>query len=251
MFEAYSETKDSIVNIQTEYNLDELFKCPNPNCTAKFIIKSSNGKKAKHFARLRSTPHTFGCPYDLNCNINTQDENIIRSSVFDIFNDSVFPSQTKSASCKNYNVKSDSTLVKYIRTPRQLLTLCINSNLDDDYLDGLKIGDIILDNRNLLTDANFKGICGLRFVLAETVRYERPDTLYLKLWTRTKNNKMPTLKVTVIMNEFLLDELVKYIFETYGNFGRHSIAVFGNWLIDKPYNIVCVLADKKHIIYKF
>lgn len=252
MFEAFSESKNAIVNIHNEYNLNELFECPNPNCEAKFKIKSANGKKAKHFARLKSTPHIFGCPYNISSAINAQDENLLKNPIEDIFNDSFVPSTKMKNQSNSINVGNRNTTFKHVRTPRQLLSLCINSDLNDEYLDGIKIGDIILDNRNLLTNANFKGISGLRFVLAETVKFERPNMLLLRLWTKTKNNKTPTLNINVFMYPGLLDNLINYVLSTYNNvFVGHSIAVFGDWMNDKPYNISCHVTDKKHIIFKF
>lgn len=251
MFDAFSVTKNLIVNVKDEYNLNEVFECPNPNCGAKFKIKSANGKKAKHFARLQSTSHILGCPYKLKNEMNAQDENLIKIPILDIYMDTKLPNEKKTKTRKKYNLRSDETSPKFVRTPLQLLSLCINSNLDDPYSENLKIGDIILDNRNLLTDANFKGICGLRLVLAETVRFEKPNTLYLKLWTKTRNNKTPTLNIKVLMQQHILEKLINHILETHGTFGGHSVAVFGKWSIEKPYNITCKVKNEKHILYKF
>lgn len=251
MFDAFSVTKNLIVNVKNEYNLNEVFECPNPNCGAKFKIKSANGKKAKHFARLQSTPHTIGCPYKLKSEMNLQDENLVKMPISDIYMDTKLPNEKKAKARKGYILKSNEVSPKFVRTPLQLLSLCINSNLEEHYSENLKIGDIILDNRNLLVDANFEGICGLRLVLAETVRFEKPNTLYLKLWTKTRNNKTPTLYITVLMQQHILEKLINHVLKTHGTFGGHSVAVFEEWSIEKPYNIICEIKNEKHILYKF
>lgn len=36
MFEAYSQSKKCVVNVSNEFNLEEVFGCPNPQCNAQF-----------------------------------------------------------------------------------------------------------------------------------------------------------------------------------------------------------------------
>lgn len=254
MFEAYSTSKGVIVNVKTEYNLNELFECPNPNCQAKFIIKSATGKKAKHFSRLPSTPHIYGCNYDLKNEINAKNPNLITESLEDIYNNSCSKDKKTTNKTLNQNITiKNGASVTRISTPNQLFILCTNSDLDDVYKDNKKIGDIILDSRNLLINNNLLGITGLRLVVAETVKYERPNKLYLKLSVKTKSNKIPTLNIQVKMQPQLLDECIKYIFDTFTNkgFKGHSIAILADWKITEPYNISSTIKNKKHIMYKF
>lgn len=57
MFEAYSQKKKMIVNVKDEFDLYEIFLCPNDNCQAELKIKSVTGQRAKHFAKTINSAH--------------------------------------------------------------------------------------------------------------------------------------------------------------------------------------------------
>lgn len=252
MFEAYSQSKQKPMNVKYEFNLNEEFSCLNSNCTAKFKIKSTSGKKAKHFARLKSTPHIQGCPYEKGYNKYLENDDIQKSAIEDIFEDEKNPNEPiilsqKLSPSKNMGKRD----LIYIRTPKQLLKYCIANDLKTEYQDGITVNDIILDNRNLLDNGNLKGVTGIRMILAETINYKSPNSLFLKLWTKTKKGDELTLHINVMIEPFILKSTILYMLDTYGDFGKHNIAIFGDWKIDNEYHISCNLKDRKHIIYKF
>lgn len=253
MFEAYSQSKKCVVNVSSEFNLKEVFNCPNPQCDAQFKIKSATGKKAKHFAKLRNSQHIEGCPYEQYKNDFLNSPDLIKYSLDDIFNDFKNP-KTECANSENQKYKSNSDNNfgnKFIRTPKQLYSFCISNDLNTPYCEGLTVGDVILDSRNLLQNKNYEGITGYRIVVAQTVKYDNhTQTVNLKLSQRTKNNKTVTLNISVKMYDKLLAELRNYIFDTYDRFSGNYIVIFGNWKIDSKYNISCIIENKKHLIFK-
>lgn len=254
MFEAYSPSKKCVVNVSGEFNLKEVFCCPNPQCNAQFRIKSATGKRAKHFAKLINSQHIQDCPYEQSKSNYLDSPNLIKYSLEDIFNDCKNPN-TKHTNTEFQKHKSDSknnSNRKFIRTPKQLYSFCISNNLDTPYCEGLTVGDIILDNRNLLQNKNYEGITGCRLIVAQTVRYDTDTkTVNLTLNQRTENNKTINLNLSVKMQDEMLAQLRNYMFDTYKNFHGHYIVVFGNWKIDEKYHISCTIENKKHLMFKF
>lgn len=254
MFEAYSQSKKCVVNVSSEFNLKEVFNCPNPQCDAQFKIKSATGKKAKHFAKLRSSQHIKGCPFEQSENSFLDCPNLVKYSIENIFNDFKSP-KNKGVNLENKKYQSnaaDNSGKKFIRTPKQLYSFCISNDLNTSYCEGLTVGDIILDSRNLLQNKNYEGITGYRLVVAQTIKYDIPThTIKLKLTQRTKNNKTINLTVIVKMHNELLAELKNYILDTYNKFSGIYIVIFGNWKTDKQYHISCTVENKKHLMFKF
>lgn len=249
MFRAYSKPKQKSVNVEDEFNLNEEFLCLNPKCSAKFRIKSPTGKKSKHFARLKSTPHIQGCPYEKGNNKYLNNDKIIKNSLESIFlNEKNSHERMPQYKNQNPSKNTSETDFIYIRTTKQLLKYCITNDLETEYRDGLTVNDIIFDHRNLSYSGNFMGISGMRLILAETINYDSPNSLNLKLYGRTKHKKELTLHIRVILAPHILQKITSYMIDTYGNFKEHSLAILGDWKIDKKYHIFCRLADESHII---
>lgn len=253
MFEAYSQSKHRIVNVKDEFDLNEVFLCPNPQCSAKLTLRSVNGKRAKHFGRLKSSPHCGDCPYDHSQQSYINGEHVVKYPLEAIFNG---VSGRKESDNYDQRKKSDrpslsDTKQNFVRTPKQLYYFCISNALDTPYTDTLTVGDIVLDNRNLQHNANFRGISGLRLVIAETVRYDKDDKyLQLVLHQRTVHNKNLKTKVFVYMEDELIREVNKYLFDTYKSFPKHHIAVLGIWTIRENHEISCTLKNKSHLIFR-
>lgn len=255
MFEAYSQSKGKIVNVKDEFDLNEIFLCPNPQCGAKLTLRSVNGKMAKHFARLRSSQHIEGCPYNNGQQGYVDSEDMIKYSLEDIYSSQShlrgkdLP-HSKTPTNKDY-VHIDKVEPKFIRTPKQLYYFCINNALDTPYTDNLTVGDIVLDSRNLQYNANFRGISGLRLVIAETIKYDFHEKyIKLRLYQRTIHNKFLNLTVTVYLERNLIENAIDYIIKTHGRFGGYHVAILGNWSIDEEYHISCTLNDKNHLLLK-
>lgn len=256
MFEAYSQSKQRIVNIKDEYDLNEIFLCPNPECGAELKIRSVNGKVKKHFGRLKSTPHCQGCPYDHSLQSYVNNENITKYSLESIFNGSTKQKEHCAGKEKSGREDLPDTGRTLIRTPKQLYYFCVNNSLDTPYRDGLTVGDIVLDSRNLQMNANYRGVSGIRLVIAETIQYtytkdSDDNNLLLLIRKRTVNEKDKFLKVYVHLENKHLQEFNNYIFAIYSKFSKHHVAILGEWRIDKEYQISCKLQKSSHLIFRF
>ena len=254
MFEAYSQTKKMIVNVKDEFNLKEIFLCPNDDCKAELKIKGVTGARAKHFAKTRNSKHNDDCPYNSFNSRYINSENVVKSTIYDIYNNLNNPAQKDKnniKSKKNYSCDKEYTTV-HIKTPRQLYYFCINNSLLTEYSSNLKVGDIVLDSRNLLDKSNAKGINGIRLVVAKTYKYSYKDkSISLRLEKKTNTDKILTLHITLYMDCKLFEEIVNHILSTYDNkFKGHTIAILGNWCTTKPFNIDCTIKNKNHIIFK-
>ncbi len=90
---------------------------------------------------------------------------------------------------------------------------CISNDLDTEYRDGITVGDIVLDSRNLCTNANFEGVEGIRFLIGETVCYDsRQHFIKIKVTTRTKKGKDIQLSATTFLSQEQLNEICTYFF---------------------------------------
>lgn len=251
MFEAYSQSKQRIVNVKNEYDLNEIFLCPNPKCGAELKIRSVNGKVKKHFGRLKSTPHCQGCPYDHSLQSYVNNENITKYSIESIFNGTTKQKEHCAGKEKSGREDLPDTGRTLIRTPKQLYYFCVNNSLDTPYRDGLTVGDIVLDSRNLQMNANYRGVSGIRLVIAETILYdEMQKFIKFKIHQRTSNNRFRKITITVFLEASVLKEVIDYVLSTHGKFSGFFVAILGNWEIDETYHISCKLQRKGHMIYK-
>ena len=258
MFEAYSKELGKIVNANDVYNFKEIFFCPNPNCHAKFKIKSINGKRAKHFAKTMNSTHIKNCPFSLHLNKKDyiESENLIKSDLlsffqennkFDLKNDSL-----------NASIRSESNKEfrrRYIKTPKQLLYYCLVNNLNTKYLSKMTVDDIILDSRNLKKYGRYYGIEGIRLlygVIEKTFYKNDCAEIIVKISTPKKSGGEVSLHAHVETSRKQLTEIRNYILETFNeNDNGKKIAVLGNWQKTVPYNIKCSVKNASHIIYKF
>ncbi len=63
MFEAFSEKQYRILCANEVRDFSEVFRCPNPDCTARFKAVCRSGKSAAYFAQLPGAPHIEGCEF--------------------------------------------------------------------------------------------------------------------------------------------------------------------------------------------
>lgn len=246
LFEAFSKTKNRVVNVEEEYDLNEIFYCPNSECNVPLKIKSPSGKKRKHFAKLKNHCHIEDCPYDKkNKYQQSMDSNFNKLSVEDIFNNRR-TNQSAKVKDNTKTITANKHKAINIATPLQLYKFCIQNSLDTVYLEDIVVNDIIVDYRNLIKDKLYFGIEGLRLVVAKTYRYSLKDNsimLYL-------NSEKYTLHLTIYLDTLLLNEVLKYIFDTYESFSGHTIAIMGVWEKESNFNSVSVIVHENHIMYK-
>lgn len=146
--------------------------------------------------------------------------------------------------------KNNESSTKYIRTVNQLLHFCIANELEQEYLNGKTVNDIMIDCRNVNKSKKYEGVSGVLILLGETYKYNEKEHYFIFSITSRSNSKLH-LNCKVYMEFSVFNETKKYLFDTYGNIKGHSIAVFGNWKADTKYNVSCTLKNKKHLILKF
>lgn len=247
MFTAYSNTKNKIVDVKDEYDLKEEFSCPDPNCPAKLTIRSPSGKRAKHFAQLKSKPHNSECIYASGKDQYLATRPQIRYAIEDIFSGKFEHKLSVEGKKKPSANQADLPHIrsKRIHTPRDLYEFCVVNQISTEYLDGKTVGDIVLDSRNLSKSICVGGIEGIRLVIGETVKYNTNNELVIRVQGR--DSIWLTAHITMPLPLFI--DLRKYLFDTYGNIKGHKIAVLGKWQKDKPYHISCVVNNQQNLIY--
>lgn len=252
MFEAYSYTTRDVVGVENAYDIEEVFSCPNPHCSAKFIIRSADGKKKKHFARKPSTPHVKGCFYNIPVDSSFTNKNSIKTSVEEIFYAADQEKKQVPNIRRAVTSKNSTEYPIYIRTPKQLLKFCTSNKLDTVYMNNILVKDVILDSRNLAEHQQAEGIEGIRLLAGETSgKYycTRKQTLYFHVFGHSNSNIPLTLHASVVIPErSFYDQIIKYLYT--GDETRKPIVVFGDWVIDKKFNVSCTLNRKSNVLYK-
>lgn len=251
MFEVFSLKLQRLINADNVTDLSDKFRCPNCDCNALYTLKAvDSAVKRKHFGRKKSTPHTKGCPYDNEARRYIDDGNLIKNSVEEIF----YKTTKKSSSqihLTNTQTTSSERDIKYIRTAKQLFNYCISNSIYTFYQDGITVGNIFLDERNIYFDGNFKGKDGIYFVLGKTYKfYASSNCIEMYLSTTTPNNKTVYLNIRVYLEKQHFTKIVEYILNTFHDFAGHSIAILGNWECYDKYHIQCE-ASPSNVIYKF
>lgn len=253
MFEALSKTKNVIINAKDAYDMDEIYKCPNPNCPAELKLRSVNGKRTKHFFCGKNMhKHAPDCPFSLSLE-STPTELIEKNTLEDIFENA----QIRDKNChdtltQKKKVGSPNVSKAYVRTPKQLLQFCLGHDLKTKYTDNLMVDDIIIDSRNLQANGNFKGISGLRLIVGNTIKFDNATlSILFKVSCISTKGKRLTLYCTAFTSKELLNKVATHYNNTYGNFGGHSIAVFGKWEIDESYHISCIVDRDRNLIMIF
>ncbi len=252
MFVAFSNKLQCPISAKDVTDLSDTFKCPNCNCSAKYIIKATGSTaRSAHFAKKRLEYHIPNCPYKNENHRYIDKGEFIKISIEDILNHEFLNKAEEHKDDSITQHTENDNAKHYIRTPKQLFQYCISNDIDTEYMDGLTVCDIFLDERSLCLNKNYIGKPGTYFVLGKTYRYNRDSNsveMYLK--SKTRNNKTLSLTITVTMKETHLNELIKHILGTFHSFAGHSIAVLGKWECDEMYHIQCT-AIPRNIVYNF
>ncbi len=252
MFYAYSPSKEKIVHISTEKSLTEIYKCPNPSCTAEFHVKGKDSSVVDtHFARIsKNSVHIPNCPYEISSIDYSKFGHIDKHTIDDIFNNVRQNTESTINSPKPYNgiskVKSTN-----IHTPKQLLQFCISNKTTTEFRDDLTINDIFVDSRNLTSSKYYLGVQGLRLILGETIRFDKDKkTIYFDV--KSHVTTLHTLHAKVHCS-FAINSIIDCFLHAApeDKFKNKPIAVFAEWQIDKQYNISTSIDKEKLILYKF
>lgn len=254
MNEAYSRKLKRIVCVDEVTDFSDTFTCLYHECNAEYIVRAVNSSIiSRHFSRRSSTPHVKGCPYIISNSSYVNNDSLIKKDIEQIYEHTSKRCMVeKNVNEDNSISKHDKTFSNKITTPKQLLCYCISNSLSTEYKDNIKVDDIIIDERNICSNANFQGFDGLRLLVGHTYKFDKSEkTIDIKVTTRTKNKKEICLNVTIFLSEEQLKEIVDYILTTYDKFSNHSIAVLGLWENDKKYHVRCDVNKKANVIYKF
>lgn len=250
MFSAYSEKIKDTINIQDAYDLEEIFCCPNRQCGAKFTIRSATGKKTKYFGRLPSTPHATGCNFENGDARYSQPNMQTRYSLEDILQGKTRNTNQENQQQDKKTTSSGENILR-INTPKRLLKFCLMNPLKTEYLPGIRIDDILLDERNLFANGRFEGVEGIRMLIGETVQSYKSNELRVLLSAVSKYGKRVYLHASAYMDSQYVQYIRKHIISTYGSFEGHRIAICGEWKIDRKYYISCKISNKDNVILKF
>lgn len=253
MLSAFSQEQKKSIRASEVRNYKDVFLCLNPNCNARFTLRAVNSSSiSPHFACLPNHPHDPNCLFGILDGGSAKDDNFIKSDIATILNPA---STTGNTTSVRTNCSSNSAVPsrKYIRTAKQLLTYCLSHDLSTEYTHGLTVNDIILDSRNLLDNANYKGINGIRLISGQTVEYsESNGYIKIDISTRTSTKKRIFLTAIVYLSPAQIVEIKQYLLNSPpGKFSGHPIAVLGDWNKDEDYQISCTVLHKSNVIYKF
>lgn len=254
MFDAYSFSLDDAINISQVKNPNEQFGCLNKNCSAIFIPKALNSSVAKHFCRLRTTPHTDGCLYMLESSKYHHTKLLDKFSIYDILNTNSNNNNGSRNNTRNNNKnREEHRTTNNVHTPKQLLAFCVSNSIDTVYIDNIMVGDIIIDSRNLKQNALFRGTNGIRLILGTTLKYDFSDnSITFKVTAPTKNNSSVTLTAVVYAEREIIELVVNYILDKYNKkFKSHHIAVMGDWEKIKDYTMKTTITNDSQIIFRF
>lgn len=85
MFYAISKKYNDVVCASNVTDLNDTFLCLNSQCKAEYFIKGINSERKAHFCHKHSTPHIQGCPYDMGLTKYLNNDDIVKSSLQDIY----------------------------------------------------------------------------------------------------------------------------------------------------------------------
>ncbi len=238
------------VHVNEVNDLNKRFKCLNSECSAEFVVCSSDGIISKHFRRRKSTPHIPNCIYGSLTAESISPENVIKDDLNNIYCKNTQRSNSIHKSTSSKKTTGDKSDISYIRTPKQLLKYCLYNDIDAVYKDNIRVKDIIVDNRTIFFNDYYKGFNGLKFILGNVKRYNT-DSIVFEAKVTTSKGKNILLTATVFMGEALRKKIIKYLFETNEVLSNSQIAVFGEWKKTSEYNVKCNLNLEKNILYRF
>lgn len=255
MFYAYSKKFSRIMNVTEITDLSDEFSCCNENCSAKFFVKGLNSHKAAHFCKKPSTSHAENCPYASSSSTYIDSENLVKTSLERILEGNVNKQKRQSRSTINHCNNSDKQELKYIRTPKALLTYCLSNDMNTLYLEEMRIKDFFVSSQTLSLQKYYYGIKSTKLILGKIMQYDdkyKDRYTALKLSVTSDRNSRHRLTLwVVITDKKIYKEIINYLFNTFDSFSDHPIAVLGSWEITEPYTSECVVSNPKNIIYKF
>ena len=255
MYYAYSKRLRNIVHANDVRDVNEIFYCPTPDCPATLRIRSIDGKVAPHFwVAPNCIPHRADCV----CGIAGTPHYTQKLIKFPL--ESILLG-TKSFSKANPILPLDNKLYKesdvsYIRTPKELFQYCGSHSLDTEYLDGCKVGDIIVDRRNSdkqVWELQHSTEPQIKLVFAKTSRYIK-NTYSIQAYILLSTGLQ---EIVVKMEPRLYNTVKEYILASHTDgdnkkFANAPIAILGYWTYDSQEKILTTTVSRRQcFIYRF
>lgn len=216
------------------------YYCPNYNCPAKMTLKSRNGERTHYFAALKSTPHINNCEF-LKNHFYKEDFDESTFSLDALFDElSSLSKKTNHEKIKNRIQENHcESVLKRIKTIGQLYSMCINTDIDDEY-NNTEIWKILIDERSEHIYKN--GIFdGLRLIKCKYVSYDKNNCLiYLKSCNRFD------LKIHICNEIFSIINSAMYKLKN----SNGNILVFGNWQKSGKYYFSEITSEKQYKILR-
>lgn len=245
MFNAFSKTKNRIVSVDNEYDLNEIFYCPTLDCPAEFKIRSAHGKNRKHFARRRGIYHDINCPFGLLCDdkYNCTDD-YIKMDINEILcRSKALGTKYKKLYDKDTNIDKEMSEVKYIRTTNQLISYCVNNDINTEYINGQTISDILVDSRTLEYKKNYEGFSGTRLLIGQTIKFDASNNQFLvSVKAKTARGRRLSLNANVYLPNDIFEKNIKYILKSNNNQIKfYPVAILGKWECGEKYEVSCTV----------
>lgn len=203
---------------------ESIFYCQNKNCNCKYIVSALNSNAISvHFMKLKSSSHIDGCwnarEYSISGNkndYNTSDfspENLLGKVLIDGEEKQVGGTHKRKKKGKSF-----ATEQQYIHTIRQLYSVCMQND-DEDEINGTIIKDIFAGRKTSYLYTKY--ISGIKLVECSYFRYSRNErTIYFKF---PYDNK--TMNLTVQFNTIkLFNDKLKEIYNYKG-----IILIYAKW----------------------
>lgn len=252
MFYAHSFRKDDTICADKVTDTSEIFSCLNEDCDAQFKVRGVNSNRTVHFAKCRGSDHIDGCPYIYASGQYKENGCFIKHDLLSIFNSSSISRKNVRRNPGQSREPDDKENKKYVRTPKQLLDYCLSNKLDTEYIDNITVNDVIVDIRNISNCENYKGVSGLKLLLGQTFRYDKEESsLVFKIKKRTDNGVEMCLTAKIFVSPQQLREINAHLFDRYGNFAGHPIAVLGDWKTENECNVITTVENPRNVIYRF
>ncbi len=188
----------------TEVN--NIFKCANPYCSAQMTLCSLHGKVATHFKALPSHPHDKNCPFKA---LGETTDYTTDNFEIDEFYEKLLYKKAQKKSDKNDKSATEEKTVKNneIKSVQQLYKFCVTHTLSTKFgKNSLTVGNLICDNRNAKKFVKY--ITGKKLIVLRFYRYERAEHKLFFKYANSKWKIVATFSADVFENS--LNKIYKY-----------------------------------------
>ena len=258
MFNAFDKDKKKIVSASSVTTIGGNYECSTPDCSAKMVIRSIDGKRKPHFYKPpKSQPdHSFNCKciQKYGENKKFKDCKIDIHSIFNSFKDSSVTSDSSFTKNQNPRHKNTDVVINSISTPKGLLAFGVSHELSEMINNSQTLNEIFIDDRNCLDYSN--SISGVKMIVCNTRRFEE-DNRCIVCYLNSKNKLSVSMEIKIffpVEQKVTFDKVIKYILKNANNkFSKFPLAILGDWNTVKVTSnsivISTTLKSRSHLIY--